>query len=265
MRRAGAAVGGAFCKSTGSCCTAAGPAQLASALPACPEAALPTAGRRKPQPLPARPPTPPAGLSMALLRAQLRIPILGVCLGFQALALAHGGAITHAPEPVHGRLSAIAHSGHPLFEGIPSGRRYAVVRYHSLLVDEASLPPCLEPLAWTCGGHHALQLGTDDDAAGSDSGSSGSSSSSSGSSGGGSPGHGERLLMALAHRSLPHYGVQFHPESVATEYGAALLRNFAALTWRFQGQPVPLLPPCLAGKLPGGCGAAGHQRLAPGG
>lgn len=192
----------------------------------------------------------PPGLSLALLRAQPRIPILGVCLGFQALALAHGGAITHAPEPVHGRLSAIAHSGHPLFDGIPSGRRYAVVRYHSLLVDEASLPACLEPLAWTCGGHHALQLGTDDDVAGSDGGSSGSPGSSS--SGGSSPGHGERLLMALCHRSLPHYGVQFHPESVATGFGAALLRNFAALTWRFQGQPVPPLPPHLAGKLPGG-------------
>ncbi|PRW59076.1 aminodeoxychorismate chloroplastic [Chlorella sorokiniana] len=195
------------------------------------------------------------GLSLALLCAQPHIPILGVCLGFQALALAHGGAITHAPEPVHGRLSAIAHSGHPLFEGIPSGRRYAVVRYHSLLVDEASLPSCLEPLAWTCGGHHALQLGTDEDAAGSDSSSSGSGGSST-SCCGSSPGRGERLLMALAHRSLPHFGVQFHPESVATGFGAALLRNFAALTWRFHGQPMPPLPPHLAGKLPGPPGSA---------
>ncbi|KAI7841835.1 hypothetical protein COHA_004364 [Chlorella ohadii] len=194
------------------------------------------------------------GLSLALLRAQPHIPVLGVCLGFQALALAHGGAIAHAPEPVHGRLSAIAHSGHALFEGIPSGRRYAVVRYHSLLVEEGSLPPCLEPLAWTCGGHHALQLGTDDDAAGDAS--SGGSSSSSSSSGGGSPGRGERLLMALAHRTLPHYGVQFHPESIATGFGAALLRNFAALTWRFHGQPLPPLPPSLASKLPGPPGSA---------
>ena len=194
----------------------------------------------------------PAGLSLALLRAQPHIPILGVCLGFQALALAHGGAIAHAPEPVHGRLSAIAHSGHALFEGIPSGRRYAVVRYHSLLVEEASLPHCLEPLAWTCGGHHALQLGTDDDI---DAAGDVSSSSSSSSSGGGSPGRGERLLMALAHRTLPHYGVQFHPESIATGFGAALLRNFAALTWRFHGQPVPPLLPTLASKLPGGWGS----------
>lgn len=63
---------------------------------------------------------------MPLLQAQLEIPILGVCLGLQALALAHGGHVTHAPEPVHGRLSAVQHSGHPLFKDIPSGARYCL-------------------------------------------------------------------------------------------------------------------------------------------
>jgi para-aminobenzoate synthetase len=177
-----------------------------------------------------------AGISLQLLRAQLPFPILGVCLGFQALALAHGGRITHAPEPVHGRLSCVAHSGHPLFAGIPSGPAYAVVRYHSLLVEEASLPGCLQGIAWTCGQHHALRLG--EDAVQGDPAINGGHAA-------------DQLLMALAHRSLPHWGVQFHPESVATGYGPALLRNFAALTAEHHGMTAPPLPPPLLARLAG--------------
>ena len=210
------------------------------------------------------------GISLQLLQAQLPIPILGVCLGFQALALAHGGSVRHAPEPVHGRLSSVQHGGHPLFGGIPSGPAYAVVRYHSLLVEEASLPGCLQGIAWTCGEHHALQLGADGAAEGvaegvapeavggaADAGSSaanGEAASQRRRPPTGADG-GQRLLMALAHRSLPHYGVQFHPESVATGYGIALLRNFAALTCQHHGLSVPAMPPLLLAKL------AGESRL----
>lgn len=196
---------------------------------------------------------------LQLLRAELPIPILGVCLGMQALALAHGGAVEHAPEPVHGRLSGVRHRGHPLFAGIPSGPAYPVVRYHSLLVREEALPACLEPIAWTCGGHHALELhagsssasssGGDNDAGRTPAGAAADGSSSSGGSSDGSSGSG--LLMALAHRSLPHYGVQFHPESVATGYGAALLANFAALTAAHHGLPPLNLPPAMLARLPG--------------
>jgi anthranilate/para-aminobenzoate synthase component II len=98
------------------------------------------------------------GICIGLLRAQLRIPIFGVCLGHQALGEAFGARIIRAPEPVHGRLSFVAHTGHPLFHNIPSGDEYHVVRYHSLIVDAHSLPPCLQPIAWTVGLHHALSL-----------------------------------------------------------------------------------------------------------
>ena len=188
---------------------------------------------------------------LQLLRAQLPIPILGVCLGMQALALAHGGAVAHAPEPVHGRLSGVRHCGHPLFAGIPSGPAYPVVRYHSLLVLESALPPCLQPLAWTCGGHHALHL---QDGNADSSSSSSAQNGSGGSSDGSADGGGGGLLMALAHRSLPHYGVQFHPESVATGFGAALLANFAALTAAHHGLPPLCLPPALLARLPGAPG-----------
>jgi para-aminobenzoate synthetase len=216
------------------------------------------------------------GVSLQLLQAQLPIPILGVCLGFQALALAHGGSVRHAPEPVHGRLSSVQHGGHPLFAGIPSGPAYAVVRYHSLLVEEASLPGCLQGIAWTCGEHHALQLGEEGaaDAAAAAAHAAGAAAEGGAADAaeaaveaGGSAANGQgasqprrpptgadggqRLLMALAHRSLPHYGVQFHPESVATGYGIALLRNFAALTWQHCGLSVPAMPPSLLAKLAG--------------
>lgn len=142
-------------------------------------------------------------------------PILGVCLGHQAMAVAYGGGVVPAPAPVHGRLSAVAHGGHALFSGIPSGGEagFNVVRYHSLLADAQALPPCLQPICWTEGADAALQLSSDDE-------SSRPAASSADAAG---------LLMGVAHRTRPHYGVQFHPESVATAHGAQLLRNFMAL------------------------------------
>ena len=112
-------------------------------------------------------------------------------------------------------------------------------RYHSLAVEEASLPACLEPLAWTTGEHHALALAGDGSSAG--------GKGSFNGEGGGAAGAGSRVLMALAHRSLPHWGVQFHPESVATRYGAALLQNFRDLTCAHHGLPRPPPHPCPAG------------------
>ena len=173
------------------------------------------------------------GLCLALLRAAPAVPVLGVCLGFQALALTHGGAVSHAAEPVHGRLSGIRHTGHRLFSGIPSGPAYQVVRYHSLVVDETSLPACLEPLAWTCGDHHALGQSFEGPqqaaaAAAAAAAPRGAPPSASGADG---------VLMALRHRVRPHYGVQYHPESVATGYGPALLQNFRDLTLEHHGLP----------------------------
>jgi anthranilate synthase/aminodeoxychorismate synthase-like glutamine amidotransferase len=129
-----------------------------------------------------------AGISTEFVRlAPAELPILGVCLGHQCIAEAFGGTTARAPAPVHGKLTPVRHDRDDLFAGIPSPFR--ATRYHSLAVLPASLPDCLQPLAWT-------------DA---------------------------ETLMAFRHVARPVWGIQFHPEALLTEHGHALLGNFLAL------------------------------------
>jgi anthranilate synthase/aminodeoxychorismate synthase-like glutamine amidotransferase len=129
-----------------------------------------------------------AGVSCDLIREfGPSIPLLGVCLGHQAIAAALGGDVVRAPEPVHGRTSPIFHDGTGLFTDLPSPLR--ATRYHSLVVDERTLPKELVVTARTSDG----------------------------------------IPMALKHQTWPIFGVQFHPESVLTEYGRPLLSNFLTL------------------------------------
>ena len=126
-----------------------------------------------------------AGISVDLIKAvSNKIPLLGVCLGHQAIAYALGGKIIRAPELVHGKTSSINHTQTGLFEGLPNP--FIATRYHSLMVDTTQLPPCLKVIAETDSG----------------------------------------IIMGLAHKDLPIYGVQFHPESIASECGYDLLNNF---------------------------------------
>lgn len=126
-----------------------------------------------------------AGICLDLLRmAPERLPILGVCLGHQAIGQAFGGKVIGAREIRHGKVSNIKHSGGVLFDGLPS--EYSVVRYHSLAIQPTSLPADLIADAYTEDGE----------------------------------------IMAVHHRLRPVFGVQFHPESILTEHGHALLRNF---------------------------------------
>ena len=115
------------------------------------------------------------------------MPLLGVCLGHQGLGWKSGAQVVHAPEPMHGRVSAVLHEESPLFAGIPAGVPSGPL---PLAVRAAPLPEELEPIAWTSDG----------------------------------------VLMAVAHRTRPRWGVQFHPESISTEYGRKLLANFGDLT-----------------------------------
>jgi len=132
-----------------------------------------------------------AGISVALVRAAAgAIPILGVCLGHQAIGQAFGGRVVRAERLMHGKTTQVVHTGHWLFGGIESP--VEVMRYHSLVVSPEELPAELEVIAWS----------------------------------GDRPARSE--IMALAHRSLPVYGVQFHPESVGTTGGKHLLSNFLA-------------------------------------
>jgi len=133
-----------------------------------------------------------AGICVELLRARPPVPVLGVCLGHQALGLAFGARVARAPHLMHGKASAVRHRGEGLFAGLPTP--FDAGRYHSLEVPVASLPEELVPEAWTADG--ATDAGT---------------------------------LMAMRHRDLPYWGVQFHPESVLTGVGDALARNFLAL------------------------------------
>lgn len=124
---------------------------------------------------------------MALAASDWAVPLLGVCLGHQALAAASGGRVVRAREPLHGEATPLDHDGTGLFRGLPQG--LPVGRYHSLIADPDTLPAC-----WRVTGR--------------------------------SPG-GE--IMAMAHRTLPRWGVQFHPESILTPDGPAMLANFLQL------------------------------------
>jgi anthranilate synthase/aminodeoxychorismate synthase-like glutamine amidotransferase len=130
-----------------------------------------------------------AGICLPLIgaAASAGIPLMGVCLGHQAIGQAFGGTVIRAPDPVHGKVWDVHHRGTDLFAELPSPVR--ATRYHSLVVRRDDLPPELEATAWTEDG----------------------------------------LVMGLAHRSLPIWGVQFHPESIASQHGHDLLRNFLLL------------------------------------
>jgi len=135
-----------------------------------------------------------AGVTMATIEALAGVkPIFGVCLGQQSIGQVYGGKIIHAREIMHGKTSAIRHSGVGVFAGIDNP--FTATRYHSLVVERKSLPDCLEITAWT----------EDED--------------------------GEiDEIMGLRHRELAVEGVQFHPESILTEHGYALLQNFLEQT-----------------------------------
>ncbi|HTQ72505.1 MAG TPA: aminodeoxychorismate/anthranilate synthase component II [Acidocella sp.] len=130
-----------------------------------------------------------AGICLDMVRAAAaaRLPLFGVCLGHQAIGQAFGGQVVRAPEPVHGKTSPVFHDNTGVFEGLPTP--FTATRYHSLIVQRASLPEALLPTAWTEDG----------------------------------------ILMGLRHAELPIYGVQFHPESIATSHGHDILRNFLHL------------------------------------
>ncbi|HEY4101442.1 MAG TPA: aminodeoxychorismate/anthranilate synthase component II [Gemmatimonadales bacterium] len=134
-----------------------------------------------------------AGISVDLIRAagEAGIPVLGVCLGHQAMAEAFGARVVRAARVMHGKTSPVVHRGDSLFNSVPSP--IEAMRYHSLIVDPASVPPALEVIAWT-----------------------------------GDRPEGEEI-MAMRHRDHPIWGVQFHPESVGTSAGKQLITNFLSL------------------------------------
>ena len=131
-----------------------------------------------------------AGVSLAVIE-QLgpRIPIMGVCLGHQAIGQVYGGKVVRAGNIMHGKTSAIRHQGKGVFAGLPDA--YEATRYHSLVVERSSLPDALEVTAWTENDDGSFEE-----------------------------------IMGLRHREFPVEGVQFHPESILTEHGHALLKNF---------------------------------------
>ena len=126
-------------------------------------------------------------LPLTLAAAEARVPLLGVCLGHQTIGQAFGGRVMRCHEIVHGKMGTMHHEGLGVFAGLPSP--FQATRYHSLIVDRATLPAALEVTAWLADG----------------------------------------TIMGLRHRERPIEGVQFHPESIASEHGHALLRNFLNL------------------------------------
>jgi anthranilate synthase component II len=131
-----------------------------------------------------------AGICLELIQALAgKIPLLGVCLGHQSIGQAFGGKVVRAREVMHGKTSPIHHTGEGVFRALPTP--FTATRYHSLIVEEAGFPDCLEVTAWTQGAGGARDE-----------------------------------VMGLRHRTLPVEGVQFHPESILTQHGHDLLRNF---------------------------------------
>ena len=129
-----------------------------------------------------------AGISIDVIKRYAgKSPILGVCLGHQAIGAAFGGHVVRAKQIMHGKTSAVTHLGSDVFKGIPSP--FTVIRYHSLAIERSSIPDCLLVTAQTDDGE----------------------------------------IMGVRHRTLPVYGVQFHPESILSEHGHALLKNFLEL------------------------------------
>ena len=131
-----------------------------------------------------------AGVSLEVLRELgPRIPVFGVCLGYQALGQVYGGKVVRAGRIMHGKTSPIHHQGKGVFTGLPTP--FEATRYHSLVVEKNSVPDCLEVTAWTENDDGSVEE-----------------------------------LMGLRHREYPVEGVQFHPESILTQHGHALLKNF---------------------------------------
>ena len=130
-----------------------------------------------------------AGICLDLVRAaaERKTPVLGVCLGHQAIGQVFGGKVVRAPTPMHGKISRVTHNAKGLFRGVNGP--FQATRYHSLIVERASAPDDLEVTAETDDG----------------------------------------LIMAMSHRTLPVHGVQFHPESIASEHGKTILKNFLDL------------------------------------
>ena len=135
-----------------------------------------------------------AGICLELIeKAGPSIPLLGVCLGHQAIGQVYGGRVIRAPVLMHGKLSRISNKGDGLFKGLP--KKFEVTRYHSLIVEREGLPEVLEVMAWTPEGE----------------------------------------IMALKHRQHETWGVQFHPESILTKSGLALIQNFLVLCRQHKG------------------------------
>ncbi len=134
-----------------------------------------------------------AGICLELVeKAAGRIPLFGVCLGNQCIGQVFGGTVVRSPEPMHGKVSEITHSGTGVFAGIPNP--FKATRYHSLSIDPATVPDCLEVTATSADG----------------------------------------VVQGVSHKELCVHGVQFHPESIASEHGHTILRNFIGMTTRKQ-------------------------------